>query len=128
MTDMASRSDCTEANSAEWLAWASHELDEISRSLEPSFEDSDDGVGTHSDRSPSSALPDASRVVADRSEIVEHAQSLRRRLALVTRDPHLAVRLQAELSQLRWTTRICLRQLRLANPGASRPEPDTRAS
>jgi hypothetical protein len=115
MTDTAEHIDGDYSRAAEWLARAARELEEICRSIDGAC------VGATSSRA-------VARLVMDCDEIREHARSLRRRLALVTRDPRLEVRLQAELSQLEWATRTCLRQLRLAIRDAGSTAPEVRAS
>lgn len=112
LTEFADRIDCSEASAAAWLARATHELDRIIRSLD-------------------TFLADAGRTASAssvRDELREHSRSLRRRLPLVTRDPQLAVRLQAELSQLEWASRVCLRQIRIAVQVAEVRPPEVRAS
>ena len=115
MTDIAEHIDGDHAGATEWLDRAARELDEICRSIDGAC------VGATTSRA-------VTRVVRDCDEIREHARSLRRRLTLVTRDPRLEVRLQAELSQLEWATRTCLRQLRLAIRDAGSRAPEVRAS
>ncbi|MDI1289431.1 MAG: hypothetical protein PSX37_05710 [bacterium] len=112
------RINCAEANAADWLSLATLKLDEISRSIEATVPVEEAVCLRRAEQ----------RVLADREVIRGHVQSLRCRLSSVTRDPSVAVYLQAELSQLEWTARHCVRQMRNAFPDLGIRIAEVRAS
>lgn len=111
MTLMHSCFDEANTSAVDWCARATLALDEISQSMGAFDEE-----------------VTLTRLARDREEIREHVKSLRRRLTLALSDPRLAVRLQAELSQLEWTTRICVLQLRRVTQDSAVLRPGARAS